>query len=111
VEITLDSALPQGTEANTQVLGVIDVARFDNVLSVGRPRHGNANSQSAIFKVIDNGAAAERVNVSYGRVSWNRIEIVSGLKEGDTVILSDMSQWDNADRIHIKPPFPMAASK
>jgi beta-lactamase regulating signal transducer with metallopeptidase domain len=111
VEITLDSALPQGTEANTQIEGMIDVARLDNVLSVGRPRLGNANSQGTIFKVIDHGAAAERVNVSYGRVSWNRIEIVSGLMEGDTVILSDMSQWDNAGRIRIKPPFPIAATK
>jgi len=111
VEITLDSALPEGTEANTQIEGVIDVARLDNVLSVGRPRYGKANSQSTIFKVVDNGAGAERVKVSYGRVSWNRIEIVSGLKEGDTVILSDTSQWDNADRILIKPPFPMTPSK
>jgi beta-lactamase regulating signal transducer with metallopeptidase domain len=111
VDVALDSALPQGADSNTHIEAVIEIAKLDNVLSVGRPVHGEANSQRTIFKVIDNGAAAERVNVKYGRMAVNRIEIVSGLKQGDTVILSDMSQWDNAIRIRINPPFPVAASK
>jgi len=30
------------------------------------------------------------------------VEVVKGLQVGDTVILSDMSQWDNFDRIQLK---------
>jgi HlyD family secretion protein len=32
----------------------------------------------------------------------NTVEIVQGLQIGDKVILSDMSQWDNVDRIRLK---------
>jgi hypothetical protein len=30
------------------------------------------------------------------------VEIVQGLKEGDQVILSDMSRWDNFDRVRLE---------
>jgi HlyD family secretion protein len=32
----------------------------------------------------------------------NTVEILQGLQVGDKVILSDMSQWDNVDRIRLK---------
>jgi len=32
----------------------------------------------------------------------NSIQILDGLREGDTVILSDMSRWDKADRIRLE---------
>ncbi len=37
-----------------------------------------------------------------GRASVNSIQIVEGLHEGDTVILSDMSRWDSTDRIQLE---------
>jgi HlyD family secretion protein len=43
-----------------------------------------------------------RVQVMLGRSSVNLVEIVRGLEVGDKVILSDMSQWDNVDRVRLK---------
>jgi len=37
-----------------------------------------------------------------GRTSVNAVEIVSGLAQGDVVILSDMSAWDDADRVRLR---------
>ncbi len=37
-----------------------------------------------------------------GRASVNAIQIQEGLHEGDTVILSDMSRWDNTDRVRLE---------
>jgi hypothetical protein len=31
----------------------------------------------------------------------NQIEVVEGLREGDQVILSDMSAWDAYDRVRL----------
>ena len=42
-----------------------------------------------------------RVYVKLGRASVNTVEVLTGLKEGDRVILSDMSQFQNADRVHL----------
>ena len=73
-----------------------------DVLYVGRPVHGEANSTVGLFKVIDDGADATRVQVELGRTSVNTVEIKKGLQVGDTVILSDMSAWDNFDRVQLK---------
>jgi len=43
-----------------------------------------------------------RVSVQLGVASVNEVEIKSGLKEGDVVILSDLSQYDSYDRIRLK---------
>jgi beta-lactamase regulating signal transducer with metallopeptidase domain len=98
VDISLD-AVP--TKFPTQIDATIDVEKLDNVLYVGRPAQGAQNSTIALFKIVKNGTEAVRVEVKLGRVSVNTIEILDGLKEGDKIILSDMSSYDNADRVHI----------
>jgi multidrug efflux pump subunit AcrA (membrane-fusion protein) len=54
-----------------------------------------------LFKLDSDGKGAVRVPVKVGRASVNSIQIIEGLHEGDTVILSDMSRWDNTDRIRL----------
>ena len=72
------------------------------MLYVGRPVNGQAESLVSLFKVIDGGKGAMRVAVKLGRNSVSSIEIVDGLQVGDTIILSDMSQWDTHDRVKLK---------
>jgi len=43
-----------------------------------------------------------RVPVKVGRASVNAIQVLEGLKEGDEVILSDMSREDSVDRIRLE---------
>jgi multidrug efflux pump subunit AcrA (membrane-fusion protein) len=74
---------------------------LDNVLSVGRPATGQENSTISLFKLDPDGKGAVRVPVKVGRASVNSIQVVEGLREGDTVILSDMSRSDNTDRIRL----------
>jgi TonB family protein len=104
VDIALDSPLPEGTAPNARIEGTVDVGKIENALNVGRPALSKANSEMPLFKVVANGAEAERVNVKFGRASVTNIEVLSGLSEGDTIILSDMSQYDKFDRIRIQPP-------
>jgi len=64
--------------------------------------HGQANSTITLFKYVNGGQAAERVQVKLGRASVNTVEVLSGLNVGDRVILSDMSQYDAVNRVEIK---------
>ena len=64
--------------------------------------HGSSQSTISLFKLTPDGSEATRVNVRLGRASVNTIEVLQGLQAGDRVILSDMSQWDNYDRIRLK---------
>ena len=68
----------------------------------GRPVHGQADSTIGLFKLVDDGSEAVRVNVKLCKTSVNTVEILQGLKVGDKVILSDMSAWDAVDRIRLR---------
>ncbi len=102
VDVALDGELPQGARPDLSVEGTIELERLADVLYVGRPVHGEPNSTVGLFKVVDDGGAAIRVQVQLGRTSVNTVEIVKGLQIGDKVILSDMSAWDNYDRVQLK---------
>src|SRR5579884_1730148 len=102
VDVTLDEAPPKGARPDLSVDGTITLERLDNVLYVGRPAFGQEKSTVSMFKIDPDGKSATRVPVELGRGSVNTIEIVRGLKEGDQVILSDMSRYDNQDRIRLE---------
>jgi HlyD family secretion protein len=102
VDVRITDPLPQGARPDLSVDGTIELENLKDVLYVGRPVNGQPDSKIGIFKLVDDGSEAVRVNVVLGRSSVNTIEIRDGLKVGDKVILSDMSQWDNFDRIRLK---------
>ena len=102
VDVELLGALPQGARPDLSVDGTIDLDRMQDVLYVGRPAFGNENSTISLFRVSPDGKTATRVPVKVGRASVNNIQVLEGLKAGDTVILSDMSRWDSADRVRLE---------
>jgi HlyD family secretion protein len=102
VDVAIDDPLPAGARPDLSVDGTITLENLKDVLYVGRPVHGQSDSTIGIFKLVDDGSEAVRVNVKLGRSSVNTIEILDGLKVGDTVILSDMSAWDAFERIRLK---------
>jgi hypothetical protein len=103
VDISFDEPLPAGARPDQSVDGTIEIQNMTNVLFVARPVHGEPNSTVGLFKVFNQGTEGQRVQVKLGRGSVNTIEIVDGLKEGDAVILSDMANYDNVERIQFSP--------
>ena len=102
VDVALDAALPAGAVPDLSVDGTIQIEKLNKVLYTGRPSYGAGTGMVGLFKIVDGGSAAERVQVLLGRSSVTSVEIVRGLNVGDKVILSDMSQWDNVDRVRLK---------
>lgn len=101
VDVKLTGDLPKGARPDLSVDGTIDLERLNNVLYVGRPAFGQEDSTISLFKLDPDGKGAVRVPVKVGRASVNAIQVIEGLHEGDSVILSDMSRWDNTDRIRL----------
>jgi len=101
VDAQLLEQLPKGARPDLSVEGTIELERLNNVLYVGRPVFGQEKSVVTLFKVDPNRKGATRVQVKLGRSSVSTIEILEGLNVGDQVILSDMSSWDNYDRIQL----------
>jgi HlyD family secretion protein len=101
VDVTLQGDLPQGARPDLSVDGTIEIERLPDVIYVGRPVHGQAESVVGIFKLSKDGKEATRVQVKLGRSSVSTIQILDGLEVGDQVILSDMSAWDAFDRVRL----------
>jgi HlyD family secretion protein len=102
VDVTLMGELPKGAVPDLSVDGTIELERLNDVLFMGRPAFGQDQSTVGLFKIGTDGVNAERAQVKLGRSSVNTIEVLSGLKVGDQVILSDMSAYDAYDRIRLK---------
>ena len=103
VDVSLPDVLPKGAVPDLSVDGTIELERLNDVLYVGRPAFGQEESTVGLFKVDADGNGAARVQVKLGRSSVNTVEVLSGLKVGDTVILSDMSTCCDAfDRVRLK---------
>lgn len=103
VDVALDvEELPRGARPDLSVDGTIQVARLDDVLHMPRPHIGQANSSVGLFKLVSGGDEAVLVTVQLGQTSVNQVEVRSGLEAGDVVILSDMSSWDQYDRVRLR---------
>jgi multidrug resistance efflux pump len=102
VDVRLEGELPKEARPDLSIDGTIEIERLTDVLYLARPTYGQPNSLVGLFKIVEGGNAAVRVTVRLGRSSVNTIEIIEGLVEGDEVIVSDMSNWDEYDRVRLR---------
>ena len=101
VDVALDGELPRGARPDLTVDGTIELERLDDIIFVGRPVFGQEGSVVSLFRVEADGTHATRTRVGLGRASVKAIEVLEGLQPGDRVVLSDMSTWDQFDRVRI----------
>jgi hypothetical protein len=102
VDVQVNGPLPAGIAKQSPVDGIITIGRLSNVVHVGRPVSGKANSEDTLFKIEPDGQTAVRIKVQFGATSVNTIQIKSGLQPGDKIIVSDMSTYDKYDRVTLK---------
>ena len=102
VDITFTGALPSSARPDLSVDGTVELERLANVLYVGRPAFGQGQQTVGMFRLSADGQEATRTQVGLGRSSVSTIEIVSGLREGDQVIISDTSTVDQYNVIRLR---------
>jgi multidrug resistance efflux pump len=102
VDVTFDGPLPAGARPDLSVEGTVELERLQSVLYVGRPAFGQPEHPVGLFRLIEGGEEAVRTDVKLGKASVRTIEVRGGLVEGDRVILSDMTQWDGAERVRLR---------
>ncbi len=102
VEVRLEGQLPPGARPDLNVDGRIEIERLPNVLFVGRPAFGQAESTVELFRITPDFGEAYRVKVGLGKSSVQLVEVRSGLSAGDVVILSDMAEHDGFEKVRIE---------
>lgn len=100
VEVALEGEIPPDARPDQSIEGVIDIDRKEQTLFVTRPPLAKSHGKAAIFRL--DGNVAVRTVVDFGLVSTRSIEVVSGLKAGDRIIVSDASAWESHEKILLK---------
>ena len=101
LEVRLEGT-PDGLRADQRVSGYVEIERIENVLHVARPAGLRDGATGGVFRLEPDGVHAVRVNVQLGRGSAREVEITAGLREGDSVVVSDVSAWDSVARVRLK---------
>lgn len=102
VDVALEGPLPKGARPDLNVEGTIELERLTHVLFVGRPISPRIDGPTSLFRVAPDGRSADRVSVQLGRSSVRAVEVLSGLAEADQIILSELPQWDSAQKIVLR---------
>jgi HlyD family secretion protein len=100
VDVRLTGELPKNSRADQNVDGVIELGTTKDVLHVPRPAIGEAHSSASVF--VLRGSEAQRVSIKFGRAALKDIEVVSGLREGDQIVLSDVTRFDGVNRLRVE---------
>ena len=99
VDVMFIENLPAGARPDLNVDGTITLEKLNDILFVKRPSFAESGAETTIFSVNQEASEAIRKPVVFGRSSVNHIEIIRGLKEGEKIILSDMTNWSKDDRL------------
>ncbi|MEJ2483483.1 MAG: HlyD family efflux transporter periplasmic adaptor subunit [Gemmatimonadota bacterium] len=102
VNVRLDSPPEADAAVDAGVDAVIELGFVDDALFVKRPAWSGEEGVSSVFRVAEDGESARRVTVRFGTGSWDRVRVLEGLEEGDEIIVSDMSRFDDAECVRIK---------
>lgn len=101
VDVFFQDALPAGVRSDLAVEGRILLEEVRNVISIGRPATAVNEGAGTLFVMKPGSNVAERTSVRFGAGSTDRIEVRSGVEEGDRVILSDTGRWSRYQQIRI----------
>ncbi|MCF6442660.1 efflux RND transporter periplasmic adaptor subunit [Pseudoalteromonas luteoviolacea] len=93
VEVTLLSDLPAEARPDLNVEGNIEVSNIQDTLFVRRPSFAPANRSVGLYKLDKTSAFAQKTQVQLGVSSVNEVQVLAGLKVGDTIVISDTSDW------------------
>ncbi len=101
-EVEFVDPFPAGAEVGKRVRALIEAGEMKDVIFFGRPAGSSEYTTATIFLLDPTNSSARRVSVRYGKRSGPLIQVIDGLKPGDRVIVTDMSEWAHAPRVRIQ---------
>lgn len=101
VDVKLANNLPSDARPELTVDALIEISHIEETLYVKRPMFAPKHSTAGLYKIDEQGSLAKRTSVKLGQSSVNQIQVKSGLNQGDEIIISDTSNWQDHDTILI----------
>jgi multidrug resistance efflux pump len=101
IDVALMGDLPREARPDLSVEGVIEIANIAQTLFVKRPMFAKSFSEEDVYLLDDEGDLAQLKTVQFGQVSNKYIQIKSGLKAGESIIVSDTSDWQGFAKVSL----------
>jgi len=101
IDVAFTEPLPSDARPDLSVDGEIVIAQIPNTLNVNRPLFAQSRSRSTLYRVSEDGRTAQRVNVTLGFGSVNRIQVIDGLQANDRIITSDPTRFEKYQTFRI----------
>ena len=98
--VAFDGEKPQGLKQNQRLTTRLTFESKRNVVKVARGPFLEAESNRAAY-VVD-GKLATRREIEVGATSVGEVEIVRGLKAGESIVLSDTSSFNDAKTVMLR---------
>ena len=99
--VRFDGSQPEGLRQNQRLATRILIEEKPNVLMVERGPFLDSEGGRAAY-VVDGNGIATRTNITVGSSSLAAIEIVSGLKPGDRIVVSATDAFEDAPTVMIR---------
>jgi RND family efflux transporter MFP subunit len=91
-----------GLQSGASINGRITITKLSNVLWIHRSAFAAPYTNDTLFRLSPNGRTATRVLVRLGKASISRVQVLSGLRVGQRVILSGAADLAHYTKIRIK---------
>lgn len=100
VDVELPQNLPSEARPDLRVNGTVEIKRLEDVLLIDKPSHWQESNIAYLFKLTSDSKAI-RTKVAIGASSATSIQLLSGLTQGEQVIVSDTSKLQQYPSITI----------
>jgi HlyD family secretion protein len=98
--VAFDGATPAGLKQSQRLTARLVFESKKNVLKVARGAFVESGGGRVAYVV--NGKLAARRPIALGATSVNEVEVVSGLREGETIVVSDTTPFENANEVLLR---------
>lgn len=101
VDVEITSQMPAEARPDLTIQGTVEITRKRDTLFVKRPMFAKSLSASDVFVLDSTGTKASKTAVEFGQSSSTHIEVLQGVTAGQTIIISDATQWAGRQDIQI----------
>jgi HlyD family secretion protein len=98
--VVFSGELPRGLKQNQRVTTRIILSTKTNVLTVRRGPFVESGGGRKAYRVEGN--IAKLVAIAIGETSLTEVEVISGLAEGETIVISDTARFQNAETVLLR---------
>ncbi|HYR27840.1 MAG TPA: efflux transporter periplasmic adaptor subunit, partial [Thermoanaerobaculia bacterium] len=95
-----DGEQPQGLKQNQRLTTRLTFESKQNVLKVQRGAFLEAGGNRVAYAV--DGSMATRREIETGAASGSEVEVIKGLNEGETIVVSDISAFQDAKTVMLR---------